>query len=253
METNLSKTNNMKNALITGASGSLGKVILEKLISLKWKVFAHHLNNTVEKNSKQLKWITGDFSSIKGIDEFNINLKKNLNNQKIDLLIHCAGIQIKGKPISTSDASKLSLVNLVAPYSISESIIHEMSLGGNIIFISSICANKATIEAEFYGATKAGLNSLVKSLAYRYGQKGVRVNGIEPSIMKSKQTEDVWRNKEFISRITRQNPFNRLTNLNDITNLILLIIDKKANWLTGQILVADGGSLLGYGETIWEK
>jgi NAD(P)-dependent dehydrogenase (short-subunit alcohol dehydrogenase family) len=243
----------MKTAIITGASGSIGQAIIDRLIIDNWFIIAHKFNSVINCNSENINWIYGDFSNKKGINEFIKSIDICCIDRKIDLFVHCAAIQIKGTPISIEDCEKLSSINLIAPYHISEAIIKYMTYGSSMVFISSICADKATIGAEFYGATKAGINSLVRSLAYRYGQIGIRVNGIEPSIVKSRQTEEVWQNFDFISKIKRQNPFNRLANTVDIADLVLLVSNEKARWLTGQVLIADGGSFLGYGEIIWDK
>lgn len=243
----------MKTALITGASGSIGYAILKKLISEGWHIIAQRLNEQNDLKLENTEWIYSDLSTEKGINFFTQNIEFVFKDKNIDLFIHCAGLQIKGEKLSVIECLKMSMINLIAPYRICETIVSFMNNTGNIILISSICADKATKDAEFYGASKAGLNSLVKSLAYKYGQLGIRLNGIEPNIIKSKQTEEVFKSQDFYSKIANQNPFNRLGTVHDIADLSMLLIKDEARWVTGQIIIADGGSFLGYGEQLWQK
>jgi len=114
--------------------------------------------------------------------------------------------------------------------------------------------NVATVGAflalgnEAYAAAKAGLVSLTKSVAVRYGPVGIRCVGIAPgTILTGAPAEQkrLERDPEVFDRLLKWYPIRRLGKPDDVANAVLFLASEEADWITGCVLPVDGGLLAG--------
>lgn len=113
--------------------------------------------------------------------------------------------------------------------------------GGSLIIVSSTGAFHAMIGNPAYGASKAGSASLVGSLAQAWAKDGIRVNGIAPGFVPTKMTrittENDARREGAIARI----PLRRMGTPQDMAGAALFLASPLAAYVTGQLLIVDGG------------
>lgn len=117
---------------------------------------------------------------------------------------------------------------------------------GVILNIASI-NGLAYFGNESYSAAKAGLISLTRSIAARYGREGVRSNAIAPGTI----ITPIWENRlekepSVLDRATEWYPLGRLGTTRDVANAALFLCSDEASWITGTTLVVDGGLMAGY-------
>jgi dehydrogenase/reductase SDR family protein 4 len=116
---------------------------------------------------------------------------------------------------------------------------------GNIILISSIGAFKATAVLGAYGISKAAEAQLARNLALELGPKGIRVNAIAPGLVKTDFAKALWSNPVILQNVEQRAPLRRIGQPVDIAGVAVFLASQAASFVTGQLIVADGGSTLG--------
>jgi meso-butanediol dehydrogenase/(S,S)-butanediol dehydrogenase/diacetyl reductase len=138
-------------------------------------------------------------------------------------------------------------VSMLGPFFASQEVIPGMIErgGGVILNVSSVNA-LAYFGCEAYSAAKAGLTSLTKSIAIRFGKDGIRCNAIAPG---SVATEAWDRRKELdplvFEKAAQWYPLGRIGTPSDIANALMFLASDSAAWITGVVLPVDGGVMTG--------
>lgn len=119
--------------------------------------------------------------------------------------------------------------------------------GGVIINIASVNALSA-IDSDAYSAAKAGVISLTRMTATRYGRQGVRAVAVAPGTVATDET--AWRqrvsnNPQLFETLLQWYPLGRLGSPEDIANLVAFLASDEASWMTGNTVEIDGGLLAG--------
>ena len=138
-------------------------------------------------------------------------------------------------------------ITLKGPFLCSQAVLADMTKNesGVILNISSVNA-LAYYGNEAYSAAKAGLLSLTRSLAVRYGPSGVRVNAIAPGTLRTPAWEK--RREEdpnVFERVARWYPLGRIGEPEDVAGAALFLASNEAAWITGAVLPVDGGLTAG--------
>ncbi|MER7687247.1 SDR family oxidoreductase [Streptomyces sp. NPDC097610] len=168
----------------------------------------------------------------------------------VDLLVNNTGINPAYGPLLELDlaaARKTFEVNCLAAISwVQQTHRAWMSEhGGAIVNVSSLSASQAAPGMGFYGATKAMLNRITQQLAAELGP-GIRVNAVVPGLVKTRFAEVLYQDKE--DTLVGAYPLKRLGVPEDIGDTVSFLLSGEASWLTGQLVVVDGGvSLAGAG------
>ena len=112
---------------------------------------------------------------------------------------------------------------------------------GTIIVVSSIGGLRGDAWLGAYNISKAGDMQLVRNLAVELGPSNIRVNGIAPGLIKTDFARALWDNPELLARLERSTPLGRIGAPDDIGGLAAFLASDGATFLTGQVLVVDGG------------
>lgn len=113
---------------------------------------------------------------------------------------------------------------------------------GSIVAVSSISARVADRGLAHYGASKAALDHLVRIAAREVGQYGIRVNAVAPGTTDTPMFSATDRNPGYRDRVVAHTPLGRLGTADDVAEAVVAIA--QLDWVTGQVLAADGGQSL---------
>ena len=112
---------------------------------------------------------------------------------------------------------------------------------GAVIFTASIAGLRGTSGIGAYGAAKAALMQLARSLACEWGEHNIRVNAIAPGLIKTDFARALWSDEELARRRIAETPLKRLGVPEDIAGAAVLLASPAGRFITGQTLVIDGG------------
>ena len=235
-----------KKALITGASGGIGKEIAKVLIEHNAEVCIsgrnHEELNALKKSlGKKCHVVTCDLSKkaeiielIKKADEFM---------GYIDILVNNAGITKDNifLRMSENEWEDVLNVNLNSTFNILKLITKGMVKRkyGRIINISSVVGVTGGAGQVNYSASKAGLIGLTKSLSQEIATRNITVNCIAPGFIETPMTEklDDKRKDAILNSI----PMNRIGTPKDLSSAIIFLASQESSYITGQTLHINGG------------
>ena len=164
----------------------------------------------------------------------------------LDVLIHSQGMVLyRRQEFEREGFDKVIAVNLSSVMQISERFHSDLAAAnGAIIVISSIGAFRATMGNPAYAASKAGAVQLVRTLALAWASKGIRVNGIAPSLVDTKMTKVTMDHADRRERALAKIPLGRFGTVEDMAGAALFLASPLAGFVCGQTLVVDGGVTL---------
>ncbi len=161
----------------------------------------------------------------------------------IDILVNNAGVARDGilALFSDDDSDTVIDLNLKATIHISRQVVRNMLAhgGGRIVNISSITGLTGYRGLTVYGATKAALDGFTRGLAREVGSRKITVNSIASGYLKTEMSHGL--DEDQLNQIIRRTPAGRLGEPEDIARAIQFLADERNDWLTGQVLVIDGG------------
>ncbi len=117
--------------------------------------------------------------------------------------------------------------------------------GGSIINVSSVAAIVGSGGPFAYSASKGGVRSLTKHVAFHYGRFNIRANSIHPGGVKTAMTEESLRDENLTKQMYATIPLGRFSEPLEIANVALFLASDESSYLTGAELVADGGFTIG--------
>ena len=235
-----------KKALITGASGGIGKEIAKVLIEHNAEVCIsgrnHEELNALKKSlGKKCHVVTCDLSKKAEIIELIKKADEFMGH--IDILVNNAGITKDNifLRMSENEWEDVLNVNLNSTFNILKLITKGMVKRkyGRIINISSVVGVTGGAGQVNYSASKAGLIGLTKSLSQEIATRNITVNCIAPGFIETPMTEklDDKRKDAILNSI----PMNRIGKPKDLSSAIIFLASQESSYITGQTLHINGG------------
>ena len=165
-------------------------------------------------------------------------------NGPIDVLVNNAGINILAglDEIERDGLNEMLQVNLVAPILLTKLVAEKMKANryGRIVNISSIWSVVAKERRLAYAASKSAMSGVTRTLALELGQYGILVNSIAPGYVNTELTSQN-NSPEQIKNICSSIPLERLAEPEEIAEMAAFLCSRKNSYMTGQVLVVDGG------------
>ncbi len=237
-----------KSAIVTGASGGIGRAVATRLAKDGFSVAVHYAGNAgkaqevvaaIEADGGRAIAVRADVADAKDVERL---FKETLNAfGKIDVVVNCAGI-MPLTPIAEGDTEvfdKVIAANLRGTFLVLSQAARQVSSGGRIIAFSSSVVAMSFPTYGPYIASKAGVEGLVRVLANELRGHNITVNAVAPGpvatdlFLKGKSDAQI----EHLSKIP---PLERLGQPDDIASVVSFLAG-PGGWVNAQVLRANGG------------
>jgi NAD(P)-dependent dehydrogenase (short-subunit alcohol dehydrogenase family) len=164
---------------------------------------------------------------------------------RLDVLVNNAGGAPSADAATASPRfhDKIVGLNLLSPLTVAQAanaVMQRQDQGGSIVNISSISAHRPAPTIAAYGAAKAGLDSLTRSLAMEWGPK-VRVNAIDVGLCRTENTDDHYGDDAKVAAIERTIPLGRMATPDEVGNVAVFLASDLASYVSGARVSCDGG------------
>ena len=234
-----------KKILITGASGGIGKALVEKFLSLDGNVLATGTKieklDALKKEFPKVNILKFDISEHSKIEEFIENVSSQLTG--LDVLVNNAGINMDNLSIRMKDEEwkKVIDVNLGSTFFLCKYAIKKMLKNkyGRIVNITSIVGHTGNLGQSNYAASKAGIIAMSKSLAIEYAKKNITINCVSPGFIQSKMTDNIVESIKAV--LTSRIPMSKLGTGEDVSNTVAFLSSDAASYITGETIHVNGG------------
>jgi NAD(P)-dependent dehydrogenase (short-subunit alcohol dehydrogenase family) len=240
-------------AVVTGASRGIGFAIAQGLAQCGASiVITGRKSETLAAAAEQLRaggakvepivCHQGDAAAIAGLFE---QLDRAGRTAEI-VVVNAATNPVMGPLLHTELAAwqKILDVNLTGSLLTAQQAARRMLARkkGSLIFMASIAGLDPMPAIPAYSVSKAGLIGLTKTLAKELGPAGIRVNAIAPGLVETKFAAALFQNRQLYEQVMAEVPLGRHGQPHDIVGAAVFLASDASAYVTGQVLVVDGGS-----------
>ncbi len=242
-----------KNVLITGGSRGIGRAIAEEFAKNGANVAFTYLSS-VEKGNAAVSELSVYGTKVIGYqsDASDYNAAEKLIQDVIadfgtlDILINNAGVTRDTLLMRMSEEQwdDVMRINLKSIFNLCKAATKPMmrQRSGSIINITSVVGIMGNAGQANYAASKAGMIGFTKSIAKELASRNIRSNAIAPGFIETEMTGEL--NPEQLAEWTKSIPLKRAGQGIDIANACMFLGSDMSNYITGQVLVVDGGLLM---------
>jgi len=230
----------MKRVLIVGASGGIGKVILQEFYGDDYDIVATSTKqenlNALKEEFPNIKTVVFDHTKREEADVIKQTVA--LFSDKIDCIVVASGMTSDGLSIRLSDElwDKTIEVNLSSSFRLLKHAYMQLNRNAAVILLSSVVARMGNVGQVAYSASKGGLEAMVRTLAREFASKGVTVNAVAPGFTQTKMTE-MFDYEELKKSI----PLGRIGQPEEVAFAVKFLAHEKARYITGHTLEVNGG------------
>ena len=239
-----------KTAIITGSSRGIGRATAKKLAGKGYNVcincverkdLAEELADELKNKGCNAIAFQADVSKREQVEAMTAETEKKLG--PVTLLVNNAGVagQALFQDITDELWDKYFSVNLNGARNTIQAVLPGMldRKSGCIINVSSIWGLHGASCEVTYSCTKHALIGLTRSLAMELAPSNIRVNCVAPGVIDTDMVQVLG--KDVLNELADQTPLSRLGTPEDIANAIAFLASDEASFITGQVLVSDGG------------
>lgn len=237
-----------KVAVVTGASSGLGRRAAITLAAAGAMVVGvARRQNELESLCKEIGFaatgVVGDVTDRDGLPALVEAISAPFGAP--DIVVHAAGINTREAADDvTPDGWDVTLaLNLSAPFFLSQALIPAMKAKGwgRIVNFASLQSTRAFPGGIAYGATKGGIAQLTRAMAEAWSPHGITANAIGPGFFPTELTQAVFSDPDRAARNAAQTCIGRNGTMEDIDGPLLFLCSDASAYVTGQVLMVDGG------------
>ncbi len=235
-------------ALVTGASGNIGRCIALRLAEAGADVVVHYRSNadsaaqTVDAIGGNATSIQADLARPDDVAEMFATISET--GPPVTCVVNNAGgYPVQGFAEMTAvEWQQVVAANLDSAVYVSRESIRRWcddNMKGAIVNIASIEGTDPAPGHSHYATSKAGLLMLTRSLTLEYGRRGIRVNAVSPGLIAREGIQQNW--PEGVANWHENAPLQRMGNANDVADAVLFLLGPASRWISGVNLRVDGG------------
>ena len=250
-------------ALITGTSRGLGQYFARALakagadiaMTSRTKESLRPFQAEIESLGRRVFTATLDVRDHASIQQAVSEIEAEAG--KIDILVNNAGCNVR-KPaldVTWEDWNLILDTNLRGSFFVAQAVARGMVARGygRIINIGSVTSVAGYGGLGPYTASRGGIKQLTMSLADDWGKFGVTVNCLAPGWFRTAQNNVMYENQEWVAYLCDRIPLKRPGQPNDLDGAVVFLASESSRYVTGQILLVDGGISTGATKAILEK
>lgn len=235
-------------ACVTGASSGLGQRAADVLADAGARVVgvarrADALEEWADKIGKPAATVTADLSDRAAITQIAAQICAPFGAP--DIIVHAAGINTREGADDVTEAGwdVTMNLNLAAPFFLTQALVPAMKAKswGRVVNFASLQTTRAFPGGVAYGASKAGIGQLTRAMAEAWSRFGINANAIGPGFFPTELTGPVFADPERAARNAAQTCVGRNGDLDDIDGPLLFLCSDASSFVTGQVLMVDGG------------
>ncbi|MFP4116313.1 MAG: SDR family NAD(P)-dependent oxidoreductase [Candidatus Aenigmatarchaeota archaeon] len=246
-----------KVAIVTGASSGIGRATALKLSEEKAKVVVSDIqeepredgqptHELIQSNGGEAVFVKADVSDEDDVRNMVSTALEEFG--KLDIMVNNAGVCMPCElsELDEDQWDRTLEINLKGVYLGCKHAVEAMKGEGKIVNISSVAGPEVSWpELPDYAASKGGIAGLTRQLALDLGQEGININAIAPGPIDTEMLDDVL-GKLGMSReqVIQGCPAGRLGEPGDIANTVAFLASEEADFITGQLIVVDGGYVI---------
>jgi len=238
-------------ALVTGASGNIGRGIALRLAEAGAKIVVHYFKDeagaqktvaAIAANGGEANAIQADLQAANGaanlfaaIDSSGVTVNYVVNNaaaQPVQAL----------EEMSAEEWRAVMAANLDGVFRVTQAAVEAMKqqqIAGAVVNIASIEGSDPAVGHSHYSTSKAGLIMFTRTCALEYGAAGIRFNSVSPGLIDRQGLDRDW--PDGVERWLGKAPLGQLGESSDVANAVLFLLSPAARWISGTNLIVDGG------------
>ena len=247
-------------ALVTGASGGIGRALAVGLASAGADAVALHgrSREDLEQSSREVTAagsrgviLTGDLTGDVAACARVVDDAVESLGGRLDVLVNCAGMNRRRpvEQVSADDFETIVNVNLRSLYFLSQAahrVMRSAGRGGKIIHVASLTSSIGLGGTSVYGATKAAVAQLAKTQAVEWAADNIQVNCLAPGFVLTPLTEgSLWADEKKRVWLLGRIPAKRPGTPEEMVAAVVFMAGSGSSYLTGQTITVDGGVLAG--------
>lgn len=161
---------------------------------------------------------------------------------EVDVLVNCAAITARGEEMQPEFFARVVDINLQGTFRTARAFHERLTArGGTVINVASMYARFGSPRNPAYGASKAAVEQLTKSLAIAWAPDGIRVNAVAPGFVVTEQSARSRTDPVHVANVNARTPLGRWGEPEDIAGTVLFLASSAAGFITGACLPVDGG------------
>ena len=234
-------------AIVTGASSGLGRRAVQVLTAAGAQVVAvarkeNNLRDLVSERG-HAAYVVADLTAREAMPELVRKVAEPFGAP--DIIVNAAGINTRqpADEVTREGWEQTLELNLSAPFFLSQALVPAMKARGwgRIVNFASLQTTRAFPGGIAYGASKAAVGQMTRAMAEAWSRYGITANAIGPGFFPTELTKSVFEDPDRTERNAAQTCVGRNGRLEDIDGPLLFLCSEASNYVTGQVLMVDGG------------
>jgi NAD(P)-dependent dehydrogenase (short-subunit alcohol dehydrogenase family) len=242
-----------KVAVVTGGTSGIGRALslgladagADVIATARRQQLVDDTATEIESRGRKALRVASDVGDRTSLEKLLANTLERFG--KVDILVNCAGIIKRTPTLDMPEADWTNILNTNLTGTLRACQVFGRPMlergSGRIINIASLNSFVALNEVAAYAASKAGVASLTRSLAVEWSKKRVTVNAVAPGVFRTDLNAQLLDSTPRGQELLMRTPMGRFGKTEELVGAVVYLASDSASFVTGQILVVDGGFL----------